>query len=124
MLFLTYIQGKAVNEWVMSMSQWLNRQVTGGVPEQTPDLWVETEQAFRRRFANTLEREQAQGALKRGLKMKDGDLDTYITEFETLARQAGYRLSFIQTIDLFTDGLPRPLFEKVFQLDDPQTFEE
>ena len=85
MLFLTYIQGKAVNEWVMSMSQWLNRQVTGGVPEQTPDLWVETERAFRRRFANTLEREQAQGALKRGLKMKNGDLDTYITEFETLA---------------------------------------
>ena len=56
--------------------------------------------------------------------MKEGDLDTYITEFETLARQAGYRLSSVQTIDLFTDGLPRPLFEKVFQMDDPQTFEE
>ena len=39
MLFLTYIQGKAVSEWVRSMSDWLTMQVVDmGV--QTQDRWL------------------------------------------------------------------------------------
>ena len=30
MLFLTYIQGAAVNKWIMAMSQWLNQQSKQG----------------------------------------------------------------------------------------------
>ena len=51
--------------------------------------------------------------------MKDGDIDAYVANFEQLAQKAGYRLNTPQTIDLFTDGLPKDLYEKVYQFDEP-----
>src|SRR5258707_11488542 len=56
--------------------------------------------------------------------MKDGDIDTYVAHFEQLARKAGYRLDTLQTLDLFTDGLPRDLYEKVYQFDEPRNYKE
>jgi len=32
MFFLTYVKGTNVNEWVMAVNQWLNRQLQGGIP--------------------------------------------------------------------------------------------
>ena len=51
--------------------------------------------------------------------MKDGDIDVYVTTFEQLARKAGYLLDSDLTLDFFTDGLPRELYEKVYQFDMP-----
>src|SRR5260370_22239723 len=124
MFFLTYIQGPLVNEWVVALSRWLNRQIQNGVPDTQEDLWTEVARAFMRRFANTLEKERAQAELKRGIKMKDGDIDMYVAHFEQLARKAGYRLNTPQTLDLFTDGLPKDLYEKVYQVDKPRKYDE
>ena len=79
---------------------------------------------FTRHFANTLERERAQAELKRGIKMKDGDIDAYVANFEQLAQKAGYRLDTPQTIDIFTDGLPQELYAKVYQFNKPRNYEE
>ena len=106
------------------MSRWLNRQISGGIHDDNEELWRAVDDAFRRRFANTLERETAQAELKKGIKMKDGDIDAYVTTFEQLARKAGYPLDSDLTLDFFTDGLPRELYEKVYQFDMPRDYEE
>ena len=56
--------------------------------------------------------------------MQGGDVDAYVTLFEKLARQAGYRLDSALTIDFFTNGLPRGLYEACYQFDEPQTYAE
>ncbi|KAH9011403.1 hypothetical protein EDB85DRAFT_2228842 [Lactarius pseudohatsudake] len=123
LLFLGYIQGDQVNEWVMYMTDWLMRQTEAGFPEHTRRLWEETLRAFTRRFSNTMEKEQAQAELRKGVHMKDGDIDSYVATFERLARQADYNLDAPQTIDLFTAGLPKGLFTKVYEQYEPTTFE-
>ncbi|KAI9430610.1 hypothetical protein H4582DRAFT_2086581 [Lactarius indigo] len=56
--------------------------------------------------------------------MVDGDIDKYVNEFEEAARKASYRLNDPQTINLFTKGLPKKLYEKTYDLDEPETFDE
>ena len=124
MLFLTYIQGNVVNKWIVAMSRWLNRQIAGGIHDNNEELWRAVNDAFRRRFANTLKREVAQAELKKGIKMKDGDIDMYVTAFEQLARKAGYPLDSDLTLDFFTDRLPRELYKKVYQFNMPRNYEE
>ncbi|KAH9040495.1 hypothetical protein EDB85DRAFT_2173781 [Lactarius pseudohatsudake] len=97
MIFLTYIQGSGVNEWLVAISQWLNRQVSQeGVLDTNPWLWTQVLITFNRRFADTLEKECAQATLKKGIKMRDGDID----------------------------ALPKELFEKCYQWDSPRTYED
>jgi len=123
LLFLGYIQGELVNEWVMYMTDWLMRQTEAGFPEHTRRLWDDTLRAFTRRFSNTMEKEQAQAELRKGFHMKEGDIDSYVATFERLARQADYNLDAPQTLDLFTAGLPKALFTKVYEQYEPTTFE-
>ena len=106
------------------MSRWLNCQITGGIHNNNEELWRSVDNAFRHCFANTLEREVAQAELKKGIKMKDGDIDMYVTTFEQLARKAGYPLYLDLTLDFFTDSLPHELYEKVYQFNMPRNYEE
>jgi len=41
MFFLTYIKGPLVNEWVVTVSRWLNRQIQGGTTNTDKRLWGE-----------------------------------------------------------------------------------
>ena len=60
MLFLTYLQGPLVNEWVKAMSAWLRLQITNNhVRLEDEWLWESTMQAFNRQFADVLEQEKA-----------------------------------------------------------------
>ena len=61
--------------------------------------------AFCQNFADTLEQEHAQAALKQGFQMKGEDMDDYVAKFEHLAQHARYNLDNIKTLDLFTAGL-------------------
>ena len=46
MLFLTYIQGNVVNEWIVVMSRWLNRQIARGIHDDNEELWRAVNDAF------------------------------------------------------------------------------
>ena len=106
MLFLTYLQGPHVNEWVLSQHRWLVNEVTNnGIHPADINLWTTIERAFRRNFVDTLEQEHAQAILKKGIKMQGENMDDYIARFEHLARQARYHLDNPQTLDLFTQGV-------------------
>ena len=125
MLFLTYVQGDLVRVWVVAACRWLVNEVTNfGVDQYDPYLWESIEGAFRRQFADTLEKERAQMQLRQGFKMKDGNIDEYVAKFNLLVDQAGYRADDPQTLEKFINGLPASLYETVYQLDDPKTYEE
>jgi hypothetical protein len=71
-----------------------------------------------------LEKEQAQTKLRQGIRMKDGQIDEYIATFDTLVAQAGYKADDAQTLKKFISGLPVSLYETIYQLDDPKTYED
>ena len=50
-------------------------------------------------------------------------MDTYMAKFETLVRKAGYDLGDQMMLEVFTNGLPMGLYEKILTIDEPQTYE-
>ena len=56
--------------------------------------------------------------------MKEGDIDTFVAQFEELTRMAGYCLDEPQTIDTFMAGLPLNLYLKTFELDQPRMYQQ
>jgi len=87
-------------------------------------LWNEVAASFTQRFADSLAKENAQAMLRTGIKMKGEDIDAYIVEIEELIRLAEYRFDVPQTIEVFTDGLPTGLYQKILELDRPRTYDQ
>jgi hypothetical protein len=56
--------------------------------------------------------------------MKEGNIDEYVTTFDTLVAQAGYEADDAQTLEKFISGLPASLYKTIYQLDDPRNYEE
>jgi len=108
----------------MAVNQWLARQIQGGVNTTDERLWNEVAASFTRRFADSLAKENAQAMLRTGIKMKGEDINAYIVEIEELIRLAEYRFDVPQTIETFTDGLPTGLYQKILELDRPQTYDQ
>ncbi len=106
------------------VNQWLNHQLQEGIPTMDEQLWNEVMASFTRRFANNLEKENAQALLKKGLKMKGEDINAYVVEFKELIQMAGYWFDVPQTVETFTDGLPTGLYQKTFKFDQPATYEQ
>jgi hypothetical protein len=126
MLFLTYIQGPIVNEWVKGVNAWLRGQIIhqGWAPTDER-LWAEVFDSFNRQFANVMEQEDAQAALAKGLQLEKGDLDKLITEFEQLVRHAGYDINQDLVLRIFTSALPHTMYEYILRnLPQPATYEQ
>jgi hypothetical protein len=126
MLFLTYIQGPIVNEWVKGVNAWLRGQIIhqGWAPTDKR-LWAEVFDSFNRQFANVMEQEDAQAALAKGLQLEKGDLDKLITEFEQLVRHTGYDINQDLVLRIFTSALPNTMYEYILRnLPQPATYEQ
>jgi hypothetical protein len=126
MLFLTYIQGPIVNEWVKGVNAWLRGQIIrqGWAPTDER-LWAEVFDSFNRQFANVMEQEDAQAVLAKGLQLEKGDLDKLITEFEQLVRHAGYDINQDLVLRIFTSALPNTMYEYILRnLPQPATYEQ
>jgi hypothetical protein len=126
MLFLTYIQGPIVNEWVKGVNAWLRGQIINQRWAPTDErLWVEVFDSFNRQFANVMEQEDAQAALAKGLQLDKGDLDKLITEFEQLVRHARYDVNQDLVLGIFTSALPNAMYEYILRtLPQPATYEQ
>ena len=106
------------------MSQWLQRQVDQeGVRTNDPWLYDSTIISFRRQYTDILQEEKARANIMKGIKMDPQDPDRYIAKFEELVQHAGYNINDPLTIGHYTKGLPRGLYETIYQFDNPQTFE-
>jgi hypothetical protein len=126
MLFLTYIQGPIVNEWVKGVNAWLRGQIINQRWAPTDErLWAEVFDSFNRQFANIMEQEDAQAALAKGLQLEKGDLDKLITEFEQLVRHAGYDINQDLVLRIFTSALPNTMYEYILRtLPQPASYEQ
>jgi hypothetical protein len=126
MLFLTYIQGPVVNEWVKGVNAWLRGQIVNQRWAPNDErLWNEVFDSFNRQFANVMEQEDAQAALAKGLQLDKGDLDKLITEFEQLVRHAGYDINQDLVLRIFTSALPNTMYEYILRtLPQPATYEQ
>jgi hypothetical protein len=114
MLFLTYIQGPLVNEWVKGVNAWLQGQVIRQRWLTTDEqLWDEVGDSFNRQFANVMEQENAQAKLAAGLKLERGDLDALITEFEQLVCHTGYDINQELVVCVFTSALPNAMYAHI-----------
>src|SRR5258708_6045736 len=71
-----------------------------------------------------MSQERAQAELKRGVKMEKQNLDEYIVKFKKLVQHAGYDLDNLQTLNLFTMGLPTQLYQKIYDLNNPQNYNQ
>lgn len=124
MFFFTYIKGKLVDEWVTNAAVWLQNQVFQNYIDPTDEwLWNEIHVGFNRQFTNTLEQEHTRNELQAGIKMND-NVAAYVAKFETLVRKAGYDLGDYMVIQVFTNGLPTGLYEKILTIDNPHTYED
>jgi hypothetical protein len=111
MLFLTYIQGPLVNEWVKGVNAWLHNQIISQHwATNDKRLWDRTIGAFNCQYADVLEQEKAQAELAKGLQLKNGDLDALITQFETLVRHANYDVNQPLVMQIFTNALPHAMY--------------
>jgi hypothetical protein len=126
MLFLTYIQGPVINEWVKGVNAWLRGQIINQRWAPTDErLWNEVFDSFNRQFANVMEQEDAQAALAKGLQLERGDLDKLITEFEQLVRHAGYNINQDLVLRIFTSALPNAMYEYILRnIPQPATYEQ
>ncbi len=118
MMFLSYIQGPLVNDWVKEQAQWLIDQVMGGVPHAEENLWITIETRFHQAYTDTAEKQKAQHNI-RDLKMKGNNLDGFIAQFTTTAKKAGYDLDSEATLDVFQRALPFKLVANCVKFDHP-----
>ena len=76
-LFLTYIQGGNMTEWVNQLGDWLELQISPTNPHwvniYNEDLWDSIILAFNCQFADKLTQEYTLSELKAGIKMKGMD---------------------------------------------------
>jgi hypothetical protein len=85
MLFLSFIKGPNIQEWVAAQIEWLGDQLAGGAQVHNEYLWRTIIDRFKDAFTDTMSVEKAERAIKE-ICMKDGDLDGYIAKFKQLAR--------------------------------------
>jgi hypothetical protein len=108
----------------MRMHAWLeNVEDDPYILPHSMNVWQALEQDFLKAFIDYAENERAQKKLGE-LKMKDGDVDQYIADFEFNAFQANIHLNDPHNLKMFALGLPRALAEAVIDIDTPNTFEE
>ena len=84
MLFLTFIKGPNIREWVGSQVGWLGRRLLAGGRKTDEHLYEAVVESFNTAFTDTMSLQKAKAEFQT-LKMEGGNLDTYIAKFERLA---------------------------------------
>jgi hypothetical protein len=91
MLFLTFIQGPDVGNWVNDQIQVVSRHLNSGGRKTNEFIWDTVIHDFATLFQDIMSAERAEAALNQ-LKMQGGKLDFYSAEYKRLARLADYNL--------------------------------
>jgi len=105
------MQGPQVRAWTRDVGDWIN-----GLNNQQniPAVWDTFMTEFSLQFQDSQKAEQAQTKLDT-LKMKWPDIDQYISDFDDLAREAGYGQDNGSLMRKFLTGLPKSVIQEVTQ---------
>jgi hypothetical protein len=107
MYMLSLMNGPNINNWAHAQVTMLRDRSTHA---QNPILradeqhWNDFKNAFERTFTDIAKEQTATQKLM-ALKMHKSNIDTYISTFENLVREAGYNCDAKGTVHLFAQGL-------------------
>ena len=104
-LFLGFIKGENVKDWVKKWTNWILNQLNAGRPTAGKYYWTQINGRFQQAFQNTGARERAEDKLHH-LAFTPGKIDTFVARFESLAEEATYPLDLQLTLTLFVSKLP------------------
>ena len=124
MLFLMFIKGPNVQEWVGSQVGWLGRRLLAGGRKTDKYLYNTIMESFNTTFTDTMSLQKAKAEFW-SIKMEGGNLDTYIARFERLARITGYNLHNQMVLDQIGSGLTSGLYIAIVNgPDEPRNWTE
>ena len=104
-LYLSYIRGKKVNDWVDARQSEMDTNVLLGYGEEMEVYWNTFKSSFVITYSNLGEKMVVEEKLQ-DLKMEKQDIDTYITTFKNLLGQAEYTTTKQESLKMFKKGLP------------------
>ena len=114
---LTYVAGPNTYEWKRSAENWILSIPTPSAPNKM--IYEEFEEEFIESWTDTNESYCTAAALDQ-LRMKNKNVDEYITIFAELARKALYHEDNPAVLEKFKSGLPLELLEPCMHHDDPR----
>jgi hypothetical protein len=108
MLFLTFIRGPKVGNWVNDQVKTVGKYIRQGRHKTDEFIWDTVIDEFANTFQDIMSHERAENELNH-LRMEGGNLDIYSAEFKRLARLAEYNLEERLVGRKYFDGLPEGL---------------
>ena len=111
-LLLGFIKGPNVDAWVKLHTDEILRCFNRTMDQHDEIYWDEVGREFMNAFWDTASRERAEEKLH-NLAWTPGDVDTFVTQFRTLANEAEYPLDDHPTISLFASKLPHKMMEHI-----------
>ncbi len=104
-------------------TNWIVDQFNRRRPSTDKYYWNQVALGFENAFQDTGARERAEDKL-RHLNWMPNEVDTFITQFESLAEEAGYQPDAQPTLTLFTSKLPGSMVNHIYKVVQPQTFQD
>ena len=120
-LLLGFIQGENVKDWVKRWTVWALDQYNTGLVSTDEHYWNTVTRAFKTSFQDTGATEHAKEKLHH-LSFTPGEIDGFITKFESLANEAGYLLNNRSTTTLFASKLPNKMMDHLYKVVRPCDF--
>ena len=111
-LTLTVIKGPEVAGWVRDMGRWIDQ--LDPVINNVPLVWEQFLHKFAQQFQDSQCEDRARIKIE-NLHTKFPDINEYISQFEEMARQAGYTQGSPETTQLFLKGLTKSVLEDVLK---------
>jgi hypothetical protein len=108
MLFLTFIRGPKVGNWVNDQVKTVGKYIRAGGHKTDEFIWDTVIDEFANTYQDIMSHERAENELNH-LRMEGGNLDIYSAEFKRLARLAEYNLEERLVGRKYFDGLPEGL---------------
>src|SRR5260221_7743639 len=110
--FLSFMKGNKMKGWTRMQSEWLQDVEEGNkLLPRTRNAWQVVEHNFKQAFIDYAIKEKAQDELHK-LKIKEGNIDQYIVDFQLLAMDANVDLDELTVLQLFYFSLLAGLVEK------------
>jgi Retrotransposon gag protein len=107
-LFLNHLRGLNVEDWADEQQKTMDNDIAAGHSDNDEHHWARFKVAFKQTYTDLGEKLSTDATLQ-NLRMEKGDIDTYITSFNKLLTQAGYKDDELGALNMFKKGLPGPL---------------
>jgi hypothetical protein len=116
---LSTMEGPDVEEWKRDVGKWFDR-LNPDIDDR-PGVWLTFEEEFKKQFEDSQREPRARMELQE-LEMKWPLIDKYVSDFEKLARMAGYNHTNPETMHYFMGGLPKSILTDVLRPPVPLTY--